>query len=39
MDIKNLSFKQVCLAQKLLKYYFQIDFRQSKANEADNVLS
>ena len=39
MDTKNLSLKQVCLAQNLSKYYFQIDYCQNKANEATNVLS
>lgn len=37
MDTKNLSFRQVCLAQKLLKYYFQINYYQSKADGAGNA--
>ena len=39
MDIKSLSFCQVKWAQKLLKYYFQIDYCQSKANRAVDDLS
>ena len=39
IDIKNLSFKQVRWAQKLSQYHFQIDYRQSKANAATDVLS
>ena len=38
MNTENLSFKQVRWPQKLSKYHFQIDYRQSKANGAVNVL-
>ena len=38
MDTKSLSFKQVCWAQKLFHYYFEIDYDQDKANRAVNVL-
>ena len=34
MDTKSLSFRQVCWAQKLSYYHFQIDYCQDKANEA-----
>ena len=39
MDIKSLSFCQICWAQKLLKYHFQIDYCQGKANRAADTLS
>ena len=39
MDTKCLSSKQVRWAQKLSCYEFQIDYCQSKANEAANALS
>ena len=39
MDIKSLSSCQVWWAQKLSCYYFQIDYRQEKANGAANALS
>ena len=39
MDMKSLSFKQVCWAQKLSWYYFQINHRQDKANAAAEALS
>ncbi len=39
MDTKNLSSRQVQWAQKLSRYYFRIDYWQSKANEAANTLS
>lgn len=37
--IKNLNSRQVQYAEKLSKYYFQIDYQQKKANKAANVLS
>ena len=39
MDTKNLSSCQVRWAQELLRYYFQIDYCQSKANRAADALS
>ena len=39
MNAKNLSSKQVYWIQKLLKYHFQIDYYQSKANETADTLS
>ena len=39
MDTKSLSSRQVRWAQELLRYHFQIDYRQAKANEAANALS
>ena len=39
MDIKSLSFRQVCWAQKLFYYHFQIDYCQGKANRAADALS
>ena len=39
MDTKSLSSKQVCWAQKLFQYHFQIDYGQNKANAAANALS
>ena len=39
MDTKSLSSKQVCWAQKLSCYHFRINYRQSKAKGAANVLS
>ena len=39
IDIKNLSLRQVCWAQKLSSYYFQINYCKDKANIAANVLS
>ena len=38
MDMKSLSSRQVRWAQELSRYYFQIDYRQSKANGAVNAL-
>ena len=38
MDTKSLSSRQVCWAQELFCYYFQIDYRQVKAKEATNAL-
>ena len=39
IDTKSLSFRQVCWAQKLCCYHFQIDYYQSKANRATDALS
>ena len=39
MDNKSLSSKQVCWAQKLSRYHFQIDYRQGKANATVDALS
>ncbi len=39
MDIKSLSSSQVCLAQKLSWYHFQIDYYQGKANAIADALS
>ena len=39
MNTKSLSSRQVCWAQKLSRYHFQIDYHQGKANGAANVLS
>ena len=39
MDTKSLSSRQVRWAQKLSRYHFQIDYRQSKANGAADALS
>ena len=39
MDTKSLSFRQVCWAQKLSQYHFQIDYCQGKVNAAANALS
>ena len=39
IDTKSLSSRQVCWAQKLSQYHFQIDYRQAKANAAANALS
>ncbi len=38
MNIKSLSSKQVQWAEKLSKYYFQIDYQQGKANKAVDAL-
>ena len=38
MDIKSLSSRQVRWAQKLSRYYFQIDYCQGNANGATNLL-
>ena len=37
MKTKNLSSRQVCWAQKLFYYHFQIDYYQGKANKAANT--
>ena len=37
-DTKKLSFKQVCWAQEPFKYYFWIDYCQSKANKTADAL-
>ena len=39
IDTKSLSFCQVKQAQELLKYYFQINYCQNKANRAADALS
>ena len=39
MDTKSLSSRQVCWAQELSCYHFQIDYCQNKANTAANTLS
>ena len=39
METKSLSFKQVRWAQELSRYYFKIDYRQSKVNGTANSLS
>ena len=39
IDTKSLSSKQVCWAQELSHYYFQIDYCQGKANGAADALS
>ena len=39
MDTKSLSSRQVCWAQELSRYHFQIDYRQGKANAAADALS
>ena len=39
MDTKSLSFRQVRWAQELSRYYFRIDYYQSKANGASDGLS
>ena len=38
MDMKSLSSRPVCWAQKLSQYHFQINYHQSKANAAANTL-
>ena len=38
MDTKSLSSKQVCWAQNLSHYHFQIDYCQGKANRAADAL-
>ena len=39
MDMKSLSSRQVCWAQKLSRYHFRIDYCQGKANGAADALS
>ncbi len=39
MDTKNLSSRQVRWTQELSQYHFRIDYRQGKANVADDALS
>ena len=39
MNIKNLSSKQVHLAQELSRYHFQIDYHQDKANGTTDTFS
>ena len=39
IEKKSFSYCQVCWAQELSKYYFQIDYSQKKANGAADALS
>ncbi len=39
IDTKSLNSRQVYWAQELSKYYFWIDYYQSKANRAADILS
>ena len=39
METKNLSSRQVRWAQELIKYHFQKEYCQSKANETADALS
>ena len=39
IDMKSLSFRQVRWAQELFRYYFRINYCQSKANRAADALS
>ena len=39
MDMKSLTSKEVCWAQKLSYYHFQMDYYQGKENGAANTLS
>lgn len=39
MDRKNRRFKQACYAQKISRYYYEIDYYQHKANRITNNLS
>ncbi len=39
MDTKSLSSCQVCWAQEVSRYHFQIDYRQRKANATADALS
>ncbi len=39
MDIKSLSFRQICWAQELFWYHFRIDYRPEKANATADALS
>ena len=38
LNIKNLTSRQVCLAQKLFCYHFWINYCQGKANGAVDIL-
>ena len=38
IDMKSLSSRQVRWAQKLSRYFFQIDYRQGKVNKAADAL-
>lgn len=38
IDRKNLSSRQVCLAQELCQYHFWIKYDQDKVNGAVNTL-
>ena len=39
MELKSLSSKQVCWAQKLSRYHFRINYCQGKANGAADAIS
>ena len=39
MDTKSLSSQQVCWAQELSRYHFQINYCQNKTNVAADALS
>ena len=39
IDTKSFSFRQVCLAQELSYYHFQINYCQDKTNGAADALS
>lgn len=39
INLKGLSLKQVWWAQKLLRFYYQIDYYQGKANRATDAIS
>ena len=39
IDMKNLSSRQICWAQELFWYHFQIDYSQRKANTTADALS
>ena len=39
IDIKSLSSRQFCWAQKLSQFHFQIDYCQGKANVTGDTLS
>lgn len=38
MITNSLSFQQIRLAQKLLQYYFQINYYQEKTNTTVDIL-
>ena len=39
MDTKSLSSRQICLAQKLFQYHFEINYCQNKAKVVVDALS
>ena len=39
METKSLSSRQICWAQKLSKYPFEIDYCQDKAKKAADAVS